>query len=124
MKLTPIVAVLLLFQVGLVANAEDSADWPRWRGPLDNGSIEAGRYPVRFSGETFQWKSALPGKGCSTPIVWKKTIYVTATAEGKDSLLAFDWSGKLKWQATFGQQDAGRHRNGSGANASPVTDGE
>ena len=44
--------------------------------------------------------------------------------DGKDALLSFDWSGKEVWQKTFGPEDRGKHRNGSGCNASPTTDGE
>ena len=41
-----------------------------------------------------------------------------------DAVLAFDWSGKPLWQTTFGPEDAGKHRNGSGSNPSPTTDGQ
>jgi outer membrane protein assembly factor BamB len=36
---------------------------------------------------------------------------------------AFDLAGKQLWQTVFDQEDAGKHRNGSGSNASPVSDG-
>ena len=99
-------------------------NWPRWRGPRDNGSTEAGRYPVKWSGtENLLWKAALPGKGCSTPIVWQQKIYVTAPVEGEDALLAFDWAGKAVWQVPVGKERPGKHRNGSGCNPSPTTDG-
>jgi outer membrane protein assembly factor BamB len=104
-------------------------DWPKWRGPNDNGTAPAGKYPVSW-GETSNilWKVVLPGKGCSTPIVLNKIIYVTgaskATNDSQDALLAFDLSGKELWQTKFGVERAGRHRNASGSNPSPVTDGK
>src|SRR5688572_14989680 len=55
-------------------------DWPRWRGPNDNGSIAAGRYAVKWESEQVLWKARLPGKGCSTPVIWKQRIYLTAPA--------------------------------------------
>ncbi|MDP6448196.1 MAG: PQQ-binding-like beta-propeller repeat protein, partial [Pirellulaceae bacterium] len=64
------------------------------------------------------------GKGCSTPIVWNRRIYVTAPTGGLDSLIALDWSGKRLWHTDFGKENPGRNRNGSGCNPSPVTDGE
>lgn len=103
--------------------AEDG-DWTSWRGPQDLGSIEVGEYPTKFDATNVLWKSPLPGKGCSTPIVLDQTIYVTSAVDGRDGLLAFDWSGKEKWKTVFGPETAGKHRNGSGSNASPVTDGE
>jgi outer membrane protein assembly factor BamB len=100
------------------------ADWPRWRGPLDNGTPAAATaLPAKVDASRVLWKASLPGKGSSTPIVWNKKIYVTAPVGGKDALLAFDWSGRPLWQTTFGEEDRGRHRNGSGCNPSPVTDG-
>lgn len=117
-------ALVLCFVTTIAESSEPDRDWPRWRGPQDNGSIETGAYPVKFDPANVLWKAPLPGKGCSTPIVWQQTIYLTAPVEGNDALLAIDWSGQLSWQATFGKQNEGKHRNGSGSNASPVTDGE
>lgn len=102
----------------------DGGDWPRWRGPNDNGSADGGTYPVKFSGtEGFLWKAPLPGKGCSTPIVWKGRIILTAPVDDQDAVLAFGWSGKELWRTTLGPQKKGKHRNGSGCNPSCVTDG-
>ena len=103
------------------------ADWPSWRGPDDSGSIAEGEYPTEFNDETTLWKSPLAGKGCSTPIVVDKTIYLTAPSaaeDGSDALIAIDWDGKQKWMTTFGKEIRGKHRNGSGSNASPVSDGD
>jgi outer membrane protein assembly factor BamB len=109
----------------LVANAlfAVSPNWPAWRGPDDTGSTAVGTYPVKWDTNKVLWKVALPGKGCSTPIIWNKRIYLTAPIEGVDGALAFDWAGKLQWQTTFGKEEAGKHRNGSGSNPSPATDG-
>ena len=99
-------------------------NWPRWRGPLDNGCAEPGTYPVHWDASNhIAWRSVLPGKGCSTPIVWRRRIFVTAPADGQDAVLAIDWSGNRLWQEKFGPEQPGKHKNGSGCNSSPVTDG-
>ncbi|MEX0677691.1 MAG: PQQ-binding-like beta-propeller repeat protein [Pirellulales bacterium] len=116
-------ALFFLF-AGSVAVAEAQTDWPRWRGPRDNGSTESGNYPIKWDAENVLWKAPLPGKGCSTPIVWNECIYLTAPADGKDAVVAFDWEGKPLWQTTFGAESPGKHRNGSGCNPSPATDGK
>ncbi|TWU06293.1 outer membrane protein assembly factor BamB family protein [Stieleria varia] len=100
------------------------ADWSNWRGPNDNGTADVGSLPADLSKANMKWIAELPGKGCSTPIVHDQVIYLTAPVDGKDALLAFDWDGKLLWTTTFGVENAGKHRNGSGSNASPVTDGD
>lgn len=117
-------AALLLCGIGHMMAAEPAANWPHWRGPQDNGAVEGGHYPVRWDADAALWSAALPGKGCSTPIVWNRRIFLTAPDEGRDALLAFDWAGKLQWSTEFGKEKPGKHRNGSGANASPVTDGD
>ena len=78
-------------------------NWPRWRGPADRGSNEAGAYPVKWGASAnVLWKIALPGKGCSTPIVWDRRIYLTTPADGQDSVSAIDWDGKPLWQTRLG----------------------
>ena len=104
--------------------AADAPDWRSWRGPLGNGSVEQGNYPVKFGADKYLWRTELPGKGCSTPIVLKGMIYLTSPADANDALLCYDFDGAEKWRAVFGQQNPGKHLNGSGCNASPVTDGK
>lgn len=105
-------------------SAETKRDWRAWRGPHGYGSVEIGNFPDAVDSKHLKWKADLPGKGCSTPILLGENIFLTAPSEGKDSVLCIDTLGKQKWITRFDQEDAGKHRNGSGSNASPVTDGE
>lgn len=119
--------VVGLFALASSAAAQDAPNlrWANWRGPNGDGSTADGNYPTHWN-ETNNvlWKVPLPGKGCSTPIVWDDRIFVTAPLEGQDSVLAIDWAGKPLWQTKLGAERAGKHRNGSGSNASPTTDGK
>ncbi|MGE0608694.1 MAG: PQQ-binding-like beta-propeller repeat protein [Pirellulales bacterium] len=118
-----IAAFCFVVLAGRATFAEELSNWPAWRGPASNGSTEQGSYPDKFSGSQYLWRSELPGKGCSTPIVLDGMIYLTAPVEGQDALLGYDSQGTERMRTVFGKENAGKHRNGSGSNASPVTDG-
>ena len=122
---TKIATIVLLFLSTVAFPATwGHADWANWRGPHDQGVGDTDTLPADLSASNTLWIAELPGKGCSTPIVHNKVIYLTAPVDGKDALLAYNWEGKRLWTATFGDENAGKHRNGSGSNASPVTDGQ
>lgn len=118
------VPLICLFAFVRFATAGDQTNWPRWRGPSDNGSTAVGTYPIDWDTDNVIWKAPLPGKGCSTPIVWNGSIYLTAPEKGHDAVLALDSTGKPLWLTRFGPEDGGKHRNGSGSNPSPATDGD
>lgn len=118
-------SLVLVFLVAATTGAiAGEARWPGWRGPNDNGSAPDGSYPTQWEPDRVTWKAPLPGKGCSTPAVWDDRIFITAPSNGVDSVIAFDRNGRSLWQTSFGPEDKGRHRNGSGSNPSPVTDGK
>jgi outer membrane protein assembly factor BamB len=67
----------LLAALHVTSGTSDDA-WPGWRG---NGSgIASGSPPIEWAEDhNVRWKTALPGKGLSSPIVWKERVYVTAS---------------------------------------------
>ena len=95
--------IVFSVQYGIAA---DLSDWRSWRGPQGHGSIDQGNYPVTFAADKYLWRTPLPGKGCSTPIVLNGMIYVTAPVDRRDALLCYDTNGKEQWQAIFSQENA------------------
>lgn len=62
------------------------ADWPDFRGPTFDGQVTSATLPRQWS-ETnnVSWKTAIPHKGWSTPVVLGKQIWLTtATDDGHD----------------------------------------
>jgi outer membrane protein assembly factor BamB len=122
-QLVPIIVIMVISN--LVAAAANPEGWPSWRGPHANGSMTAGLYPVKWDTNQVLWKVRLPGKGSSTPMVWKDRIFLTTPLEGQDAVMAFDFSGQACWQTQLGTASPPKHRDlGSSCNASPVTDGQ
>ena len=108
-----------------VPSISSAADWPNWRGPAQNGSLDAGDYPTKWKPDDVAWKVALPGKGGSSPIIWGGNIIVTCPDGSQNSVIAFDGNGKRLWQSKLGKAKNPKHKKlGSSCNSSPVTDGK
>jgi len=144
-------ALLLALQAS--ATLSSSSDWPGWRGP-DGSGVAGGSPPIEWSEkEHVRWKTALPGKGLSQPIVWENRVFVTtAVGTGKKAepaprgegegrggsgrpaieeqdflVLALERaSGKELWQKKVAtvMPHQGTHQDGSYATPTPVTDGK
>jgi outer membrane protein assembly factor BamB len=140
------------------ADPEPSRNWPQWRGPSGQGvSAEAGLPDNWSASQNVLWKTALPGRGHSSPIVWGDRLFLTTAVEGEIvpgakavkhvnegeefvhpdgvgadrthafKVLALDAaSGKLLWERTAweGTPYDTRHKKGSFASMTPVTDGQ
>jgi outer membrane protein assembly factor BamB len=114
-----------VFLLAIGSAASVAENWPQWRGPTSSGASAAGDYPVKFSSdEGVAWKVTLPGVGCSTPAVWDDSIFVTCGIDGEDGVVCYGFEGKERWRQRLGPERAGKHRNGSGSNPSPMTDGK
>lgn len=109
------------------AGAASAENWPRFRGPNGTG-IASADLPVRFGDkENIVWKTALPGVGHSSPIVWEKRVFLQSSeATGKERwLLCIDAdSGKLLWKSSVEGARGHTHRKNSLASSTPATDGE
>src|SRR5262249_43139123 len=51
-------------------------DWPWWRGPSRNG-IAAGAAPTKFTESDAVWKTPVPGRGHSSPVVVGDRVFLT-----------------------------------------------
>ena len=54
--------------------------WHQWRGPHATGVAPHSRPPTEWGPDkNIRWKTAIPGLGHATPIIWGETIWVSAT---------------------------------------------
>lgn len=73
---------LLVTLVPGYASAQTS-NWPQWRGPNGAGISPEVGLPTEWSEtKNVRWKTAVPGRGHSSPVVWNKRIFLTSSIEG------------------------------------------
>ena len=65
-------------------------EWPQWRGPGGHGISAEKNLPTEWSSATpdkpavnIKWKTAIPGRGHSSPVVWRDRIFVTTSIKGE-----------------------------------------
>jgi hypothetical protein len=96
-------------------------EWPRWRGPRGDG-ITSETIPDSLpkEGPKKLWSKSV-GTGYSSPIAVDGKIYIFALADGRDTLYAFDESGKELWKEAY---DGGWNGDYKGTRASPVIEND
>ncbi|MFP5260679.1 MAG: PQQ-binding-like beta-propeller repeat protein [Blastocatellia bacterium] len=61
----------------------EGSNWPQWRGPAGQGVSEEKGLPTEWSDtKNVEWKTPIPGRGHSSPIVWGNRIFLTTAVEG------------------------------------------
>lgn len=141
--------MLMVSQLSL--RAADS-NWPSFRGADSRGVSENPGLPTKWSAtENVEWKTDLPGRGWSSPVVWGDRVFLTTVvntgqSENPKKGLYFGgdrpkppesehlWlvycldlkSGKILWkkQVHAGKPQSAIHIKSSFASETPVTDGE
>ncbi len=149
--------VLMVVALSVAAAADETgleANWPRFRGANGRGYVDqqAKLPPDHWSAnENVAWKRDLPGRGWSSPIVWKNRLFLTTVENLGESeppkkglyfggnrpeppqtdhrwmVLCLDLrSGDLLWQRTVheGKPHTPIHLKNSYASETPVTDGQ
>ncbi|MEM1182818.1 MAG: PQQ-binding-like beta-propeller repeat protein [Acidobacteriota bacterium] len=152
-KLVPLAATLALAPALLAPSLLAEGHWPSFRGPSASGVSEGAPTPTTWNvetGENVLWKTAIPGLGLSSPVIWGDRLFVTtavAEAGGADLKVGQygdiaaandngiqDWkiycldrhTGEILWQQTAkkGKPLTARHTKASHASATAATDGE
>ena len=113
----------------LAAEGEGASYWPRWRGPSGQGIVTGTGYPDRWSStENVVWRTAIEGRGNSSPVVWRNRIFLTAGRNGGRDLYVLAYNrtdGSLLWETNVAPGSPERvHQKNGPASATPATDGE
>jgi len=143
----------IIFVIALAAGGFAQADenWPAFRGADARGIADGAGLPVEWSAtKNVEWKTDIPGRGWSSPVVWGDKVFLTTvinlgeTPEIKKGLYfggdlgtpetVHQWkvlclsltTGDVLWekQVHEGKPETGIHLKNSFASETPVTDGE
>src|SRR6266487_7071019 len=97
----PIRARLLLLAGLLIITTARAGNWPAWRGPLGTGVSSEKELPLNWStNENIRWRTPLPERGNSTPIVWDQKVFITQAEDNRRTVRCFNrGDGKLLWQS-------------------------
>jgi outer membrane protein assembly factor BamB len=141
MRSVPAVAAALMLAAHVVVDGasgiasiipvagEGAQFWSRWRGPSGQGAVAGTNYVDAWSDRTnVKWRVSVPGRGHSSPIVWRDHIFLTTARDGgtKISMLAFRRAdGALLWETRIPSSGVELvYPKNSHASATPTTDGE
>ena len=113
----------------ITVEGEGARYWPRWRGPSGQGLVTGENYPDTWSAtQNVIWRTVVPGRGHSSPIVWGDQIFLTTATRGGRTLSILSYrrsDGRLLWETkapgTFIEH---AHQKNTQASATPTTDGE
>ena len=135
----------------LTAASVSASNWPSFRGPLARGVGDGENLPTEWdvrTGRNVRFKTAVPGLGHSSPIVWGDRVFLTSAVGGAPAALklgdtggidlaadapSLSWrlfclsarDGRVLWdrEAFAGAPRSKRHAKSSQANSTPATDG-
>jgi outer membrane protein assembly factor BamB len=80
----------------------DPAHWPEWRGPYQSG-MARGDAPTAWSDtKNVKWKTEIPGRGFSTPVIWGDKVFITTAVETGKTPAAAQTSAQTGSPATSG----------------------
>jgi outer membrane protein assembly factor BamB len=106
-------------------------DWPWWRGPSRSGIAPASASPPTHFSETDNvvWKSPIPGRGHSSPVIVGDRIYLTTADDAKQtqSVVAYELtSGEQLWttETSRGGFPGNIHSKNTHATPTVACDGE
>lgn len=139
--------LLIVVLCSVMLSAEE---WPGFRGPSAGVAADDPALPDTWSAtQNVAWKTAIPGLGWSSPVVWGDHVFLTSVVNSapqdppRPGLYLGDWpastaphrwmvydidlrTGKIRWEREVGAAPPAKakHLKNSYASETPVTDGE
>ncbi len=115
-------AILL---ISCMTQSVGGQEWARFRGPNGTGQTETKGIPAEWTAADYNWRTALPGIGHSSPVLWGERLYLLS-ADPKNAtrylLCLHADTGRKLWQRDFSSSRHHLHLRNSFASCSPAVD--
>ena len=86
MRRMRLLAAVVVVLMAVCSGAED--DWPGFRGLGKDGRVDSAEMPLNWGpSHNVRWKTSIPGRGHSSPIISGDAVYVTTAYERINSSL-------------------------------------
>ena len=117
--------VVFNFTIGSAVAADPENEWTRFRGPNGTGISKAKTIPTKWTAKDYNWIIKLPGTGSSSPVIWKKQLFLTCNDLKKSirTVLCLNaQDGKTLWRRDYPYTGYRVHRDNDFASATPTVD--
>src|SRR6266705_3482446 len=127
--------ILFLFCLsGGAVSAAEAGEWPQFRGPTGQGISYATNVPLHWSATSnLVWKTGIPGRGWSSPVLADGRLYLTTAIGGADAasvslraLCVNAIDGAILWNIEVLQPEPSSakkiHQKNSPASPTPILD--
>lgn len=107
-----------------VDSLSDLSQWTRFRGPNGSGLSDAD-IPSQWTEKDFNWKTALPGGGNSSPVVYKDRVFLLCADDktGEHMVVCVNApDGSIRWTRQYPARAYHIHEFNSYASNSPAVD--
>lgn len=76
-------ALAAMISLSTAPAAPKGSNWAGWRGPEGRGVSDEKNLPTEWSeSKNVRWKTPIPGRGFSSPIIWGNRVFLTTAIEG------------------------------------------
>jgi outer membrane protein assembly factor BamB len=138
--------ITILFSL-IISLCHSNDNWPQFRGSNGLAVSEATDLPIEWgTDQNVKWKTKIPGKGWSSPIIWEEKVFITSAGRADDKPETHDSNnriypehdykfeiyclnkntGEIIWKslAHLGKPGIITHKDNTYASETPVTDGQ
>jgi outer membrane protein assembly factor BamB len=119
--------ICLLGLLSIPSASTLAQEWTRFRGPNGLGLSPATNLPAKWTEADYHWKTALPGQGHSSPVLWGDKIFLMSADAATATRFVLCLSaadGRELWRRQYESQTHRIHSRNTFGSCTPAVDAE